>query len=94
LANGGTSAFNGISCLSATDCVAVGAGGGAGGLLFSNAAVTGFWNGKSWHLVTASLFLRTDGGSSSAVPGSGIRSARHLSFKTPKGPAPEPGKGQ
>jgi hypothetical protein len=51
---GGTSAFNGVSCVSATDCVAVGEGGGPGGSLYSNAPVTGFWSGKSWKLVSAS----------------------------------------
>jgi hypothetical protein len=50
----GTSAFNGVSCASASFCVAVGERGGPGGNLFSNAALTGFWNGKSWKLVTAS----------------------------------------
>ncbi len=44
----------GVSCGSATSCVAVGEGGGAGGTLSSAAALTGFWNGKSWRLVTAS----------------------------------------
>ena len=54
LLKGGTSAFNGVSCVSATWCVAVGEGGGPGGQLFSGAALTAFWNGKSWRLVTAS----------------------------------------
>jgi hypothetical protein len=54
LANGGTSAFSSVSCVSATDCVAVGEGGGPGGTLFSSAALTAFWNGKSWKLVGAS----------------------------------------
>jgi hypothetical protein len=54
LPKGGTSAFNGVSCVSATWCVAVGEGGGPGGQLFSGAALTAFWNGKSWRLVTAS----------------------------------------
>jgi hypothetical protein len=55
LPNGGTSAFNGVSCGSATWCVAVGEGGGGpGGQLFSGAALTAFWNGKRWRLVTAS----------------------------------------
>ena len=53
LPKGGTSAFNGVSCVSATWCVAVGEGGGPGGQLFSGAALTAFWNGKSWRLVTA-----------------------------------------
>lgn len=47
LPKGGTSAFNGVSCMSATWCVAVGEGGGPGGQLFSGAALTAFWNGKS-----------------------------------------------
>jgi hypothetical protein len=54
LANGGTSAFSSVSCVSATDCVAVGEGGGPGKTLFSSAALTAFWNGKSWKLVGAS----------------------------------------
>ena len=54
LANGGTSAFSSVSCVSATDCVAVGEGGGPGGTLFSSAALTAFWNGKIWKLVGAS----------------------------------------
>jgi hypothetical protein len=54
LPHGGTSQFQGVSCASASFCVAVGEGGGPGGNLFSSAALTGFWNGKSWRLVTAS----------------------------------------
>jgi hypothetical protein len=54
LANGGTSAFSGVSCVSATDCVAVGEGGFPGKTLFSSAALTAFWNGKNWKLVGAS----------------------------------------
>jgi hypothetical protein len=54
LANGGTSGFSSVSCVSATDCVAVGEGGGPGGTLFSSAALTAFWNGKGWKLVGAS----------------------------------------
>jgi hypothetical protein len=54
LANGGASAFTSVSCVSATDCVAVGEGGGPGETLFSSAALTAFWNGKSWKLVGAS----------------------------------------
>ncbi len=50
----GATQFQGVSCVSAAFCVAVGEGGGSGGNLFSNAALTGFWNGKSWKLVTAS----------------------------------------
>jgi hypothetical protein len=54
LANGGASAFTSVSCVSTTDCVAVGEGGGPGKTLFSSAALTAFWNGKSWKLVGAS----------------------------------------
>ncbi len=54
LPKGASSAFSAVSCVSATWCAAVGAGGGPGGQLFSGAALTGFWNGKSWRLVTAS----------------------------------------
>jgi hypothetical protein len=54
LAHGGTSEFHAVSCPSAKYCVAVGEGGGPGGTTFSNAALTGFWNGKSWKLVSAS----------------------------------------
>jgi hypothetical protein len=50
----GNGQFQGVSCVSAVFCVAVGEGGGSGGNFFSNAALTGFWNGKSWKLVTAS----------------------------------------
>ena len=52
-AGGGTSAFSTVSCLSASYCVAGGEGGGPGGLLFSSAAFTGFWNGKTWTEVPA-----------------------------------------
>lgn len=54
LANGRTSQFGDVSCLSAKYCVAVGEGGGPNGTVFSAAALTGFWNGRSWKLVTAS----------------------------------------
>jgi hypothetical protein len=54
LPHGGTSAFQAVSCPSAKNCVAVGEGGGPGGTLYSNAALTAFWNGKSWKLVAAS----------------------------------------
>jgi hypothetical protein len=54
LPKGGTSAFNDLSCVSAKWCVAVGEGGGPDGRLFSGAALTAFWNGKSWGLITAS----------------------------------------
>jgi hypothetical protein len=50
----GSSEFNAVSCPSANYCVAVGEGGGPGGTTFSNAALTGFWNGQSWTLVGAS----------------------------------------
>jgi hypothetical protein len=40
--------------VSATDCAAVGEGGGPGKTLFSSTALTAFWNGKSWKLVGAS----------------------------------------
>jgi hypothetical protein len=54
LPRGGTSQFQGVSCVSVSFCAAVGEGGGPGGTLFSGTALTGFWNGKSWTLVTAS----------------------------------------
>jgi hypothetical protein len=54
LANGGSSAFSSVSCVSAIDCVAVGEGGGPGKTLFSSSALTAFWNGRSWKLVGAS----------------------------------------
>jgi hypothetical protein len=54
LIHGGSSAFSAVSCWSATGCVAVGEGGGPNGSLFSDAALTGFWNGKDWKLVGAS----------------------------------------
>lgn len=50
----GASAFQAVSCPSARYCVAVGEGGGSGGALFSHAALTGFWNGKTWKLAAAS----------------------------------------
>ena len=53
LPHGGSSAFQAVSCPSARNCVAVGEGGGPGGTLFSNAALTAFWNGKTWKLVAA-----------------------------------------
>jgi len=52
-ADGGTSAFSAVSCVSAQDCVAVGEGGGPDGTLFSSAAFAGFWNGTSWKAVPA-----------------------------------------
>jgi hypothetical protein len=54
LAHGGTSEFKAVSCPSVNYCVAVGEGGGPGGTTFSNAALTGFWNGQGWKLVGAS----------------------------------------
>lgn len=54
LPHGGTAQFQAVSCVSATDCVAVGEGGGPNGTLFSSAALTAFWNGTSWKLVLAS----------------------------------------
>jgi hypothetical protein len=53
LRNGGSSTFNGVSCVSAAWCAAVGEGGGPDGQLLSGAALTAFWNGKTWRLVTA-----------------------------------------
>ena len=52
-AGDGNASFNAVSCLSATRCLAVGET-GAGSSLFSNAAFTGFWNGRKWRLVPAS----------------------------------------
>jgi hypothetical protein len=49
----GPTDFNGVSCHSATDCLAVGEMGKPRGALFSNAAFTGVWNGKTWKLVPA-----------------------------------------
>jgi hypothetical protein len=53
-AHAASGAFSAATCLSAKDCVAVGAGGGAGSLLLSRAALTGFCNGKTWKLLGAS----------------------------------------
>jgi len=53
LPHGGISAFGAVSCPSAKYCVAVGEGGPLGSL-YSNAALIGFWNGKSWKLASAS----------------------------------------
>jgi hypothetical protein len=48
---GKASLFNGVACLSAADCVAVGQ---AGPVNTTNGpGLSGFWNGKSWRLVTA-----------------------------------------
>lgn len=49
----GTSAFTGVSCVSATWCMAVGEGGGPRRQLLSGTPLTAIWNGKSWRLVTA-----------------------------------------
>lgn len=47
--------LNAVSCLSPAWCVAVGeALSGIGPSTFSSAAVTAFWNGRSWKLVSAS----------------------------------------
>jgi hypothetical protein len=48
---GEASVFNAVTCLTATDCVAVGQAGPAG--TANGAGLSGFWNGKSWRLVTA-----------------------------------------
>ncbi|HMD91168.1 MAG TPA: hypothetical protein VKG80_00850, partial [Trebonia sp.] len=48
---GNASLFQDVTCLSATDCVAVGQAGPAG--LPNGTALSGFWNGKRWRLVTA-----------------------------------------
>lgn len=46
--SGRTSAVWGVSCVSATDCVAVGSAGSASLYPYG---FSGFWNGKSWRLV-------------------------------------------
>jgi hypothetical protein len=48
---GDVSQLFGVSCVSATFCVAVGVVGPSSGLV--SAALTAVWNGKSWKLVTA-----------------------------------------
>ncbi len=53
LGSGRTSALKGVSCVSATWCVAVGGAGGSFAPI-SSAALIAFWDGKSWRLVTAS----------------------------------------
>jgi len=50
-AKGKASLFNGVTCLSTTSCVAVGQIGPTGGT--ADSGLSGFWNGSSWHLVTA-----------------------------------------
>ena len=42
--------FTDVTCLSATDCVAVGQLGPAGSANDTSTALSGFWNGKSWRL--------------------------------------------
>jgi len=51
-AKGTIEVFHSVSCLSATVCVAVGQSGPANGS--TSADLAGFWNGKSWKLVTTS----------------------------------------
>jgi hypothetical protein len=48
---GKASLFKDVTCLSAADCVAVGQAGPAGSS--NGTGLSGFWNGKSWRLVTA-----------------------------------------
>jgi hypothetical protein len=48
---GKASLFQAVTCLSAADCVAVGQAGPAGSA--TGTPLSGFWNGKRWHLVTA-----------------------------------------
>ena len=48
---GQASIFLDVTCLSAADCVAVGQAGPPGSP--NTTGLTGFWNGKSWRLVTA-----------------------------------------
>jgi len=45
------SSFKGVTCLSAANCVVVGQIGPSGST--SGTGLSGFWNGKSWRLVTA-----------------------------------------
>jgi len=47
---GKSSLFTDVTCLSATDCVAVGQVGPAGSANDTSTALSGFWNGKSWRL--------------------------------------------
>jgi hypothetical protein len=46
-----TGLFNGVTCLSTTDCVAVGELGPV--RTINGAGLSGFWNGRAWRLVTA-----------------------------------------
>ncbi len=48
---GKASLFGGVTCLSAASCVAVGQLGPA--VSTNGTGLSGFWNGKSWRLVTA-----------------------------------------
>ena len=50
-ARGKASLFNGVSCLSAASCVAAGQVGPANSA--TGTGLSGFWNGRSWRLVTA-----------------------------------------
>ena len=50
-AKGKASVFNSVTCLTATDCVAVGQVGPS--KTTNGTGLSGFWNGKSWRLVTA-----------------------------------------
>jgi hypothetical protein len=50
-ARGLASLFNDVTCLSATDCVAVGQLGPV--LTLNGVGLSGFWNGRRWRLVTA-----------------------------------------
>jgi hypothetical protein len=50
-AKGKASILDGAACLSATDCVAVGAQGSTSSA--NSNGLAGFWNGKSWKLITA-----------------------------------------
>jgi hypothetical protein len=48
-----TSLFTAVTCLSATDCVAVGQVAPTGSANGTGTALSGFWNGKRWRLVAA-----------------------------------------
>ena len=48
---GEASVFNAVTCLTASDCVAVGQAGPTG--TTNGSGLSGFWNGKRWRLVTA-----------------------------------------
>jgi hypothetical protein len=48
---GKASSFQGVTCLSAANCVVVGQLGPSGST--NGTGLSGFWNGKSWRLVTA-----------------------------------------